>query len=290
MGGMFGESKYDVLKKIPPRYVPETLLLSPPVPVGEVMRRLEAARMKLPLIFKPDIGERGYLVKRINNEQDIEEYLRKIRGNFMVQELVQLPLEFGVFYMRIPTQETGQVTSVAAKEMLSVTGNGSSSLQELIRENDRAKLQWRKLKEVYLSRLSRVIPEGEKIELVSIGNHSMGTRFINGNHLINDDLSRTFDTIASKIPGFYFGRFDLRCASVDDLYRGHVKIMELNGCGAEPAHIYDPEFSLGKALTVLHGHWNDIFQISRANKQRGMDYVSHKEAFQYYRKFKSAVK
>lgn len=290
MGGMFGESKYDVLKKIPLQCMPKTLLMSPSVPVEEITRRIEAAEMKLPVIFKPDIGERGYLVKRIDNERDIEEYLRKIRGNFMIQELIRLPLEFGVFYMRIPTQKTGTVTSVVVKEMLSVTGNGTSTLQQLILGNDRAKLQWKKLEEAYRSRLCSIIPDGEKIELVSIGNHAMGTRFINGNHLINDDLSRTFDTISSKIPGFYFGRFDLRCASLADLYRGDIKIMELNGCGAEPAHIYDPDFSLWKALPVQLGHWHNIFQISRANKKQGVNYMSHKEAFAYYRKFRSVVK
>lgn len=290
MGGMFGESKYDVLKTIPPQYLPKTLLVSGPVPPEEITRRLEGAGMKLPLIFKPDIGERGYLVKRISNENDMEEYLRKIKGDFMIQELVQLPLEFGVFYMRIPTQKTGRVTSVVMKEMLSVTGNGASNLQELILGNDRAKLQWRKLKEVYKSRLTCVIPQGEKIELVSIGNHSMGTKFINGNHLINDQLSRTFDAIASEVPGFYFGRFDLRCGSLVDLYQGNIKIMELNGCGAEPAHIYDPDYSLWKAFSDLIRHWDNIFQISRANKKQGVDYVSHKEALRYYRKFKSAIR
>ena len=37
-----------------------------------------------------------------------------------------------------------------------------------------------------------------------------------------------------------------------DLARGRVKILELNGCGAEPAHIYDPAFTLAKAMKAMY--------------------------------------
>jgi len=290
MGGMFGESKYEVLKKIPAQYTPRMLLMSPSAGLRGIRERIEEAQMKLPLIFKPDIGERGYLVKKINDDHDIAAYLTRIKGDFIVQELVDLPLEFGVHYMRMPMQTSGKITSVAGKEMLSVSGDGRLTLRQLILKNDRAKLQWKKLQETYHSRLNTVIPDGEKIELVSIGNHAMGTRFIDANHLINDDLSRAFELISSQVPGFYFGRFDLRCATVEDLYAGNVRIMELNGCGAEPAHIYDPDFSLWKAVIVQLDHWNNIFRISKANKKQGVRYATHKEAFEYYRKFKSVVR
>ena len=290
MGGMFGESKYDVLRKIPCRWIPRTLLVPFPASLVDVQTALAEAGMPLPLIFKPDIGERGYLVQRIDNERDIISYLLRIKGAFMAQELVELPLEFGVFYMRMPEESRGSVTSVVAKEMLSVTGDGIATLQELIWRKDRAKLQWQKLKVVFHDRLLQVLPRGEKLDLVTIGNHAMGTMFINANQLINDRLSRTFDHISSQIGGFYFGRFDLRCASVEDLYDGKVKIMELNGCGAEPGHIYDPGFSLWQAIKVQVGHWHSIFRVSRANKNLGFRYISYREALDHYRKFKAVVK
>lgn len=290
MGGMFGESKYDVLEKIPGQYVPKTILISIPVSASEVQVKISAAGLDLPLIFKPDLGERGFMVKKITNEQEIEDYLHKIKINFLIQDWIQLPLEYGIFYTKFPGQKKGKVTSVVTKEMLSIVGNGKSTLRELIFGADRAKLQWKKLKCTYHDQLESIIPFGEKIELVSIGNHALGTKFINANHLINDRLSNTFDAISSHIAGFYFGRFDLRCASLEDLYEGKIKIMELNGCGAEPAHIYDPDFSLREALVLQVIHWNNIFKIARANKKQGVNYVSHKEAWAFYRKFKAAIK
>ncbi len=85
------------------------------------------------------------------------------------------------------------------KEMLSVTGDGRSSLQQLILSKDRAKLQWETLKEVYHDQLNEIIPLNKPIELVSIGNHCLGTKFLDGSHLINERLSATFDQISKQI-------------------------------------------------------------------------------------------
>lgn len=290
MGGMFGESKYDILRRIPPVYVPPTVLINMPVSTEEVLSRIETSGMTLPVIFKPDIGERGFMVRKICDDNDIRRYLADIRSPFLVQELLQEPLEFGVFYCKFPGERCGRVTSVVAKEMLSVTGDGKSTLEQLIYRHDRAKLQLTKLRVEYADRLQCIIEDGRRIELVSIGNHAMGTRFINANHLINDQLSRAFQSISDEIPGFYFGRFDLRCKSLDDLYHGNVKIMELNGCGAEPTHIYDPVFPLWRGVWELIIHWENIFKIARANNERGVSYVGHKEAYAFYRKFKSVVR
>lgn len=290
MGGMFGESKYDILQKISPRYVPRTLLINMNLSADEVIEMMRAANISFPLIFKPDVGERGFMVRRIDDAADVARYLQETRGSFLAQELVSEPLEFGVFYMRLPHEREGRLISVAAKEMLSVVGNGTATLRELILEHDRAKLQWPKLKNSFHHQLECVVPANRRVELVAIGNHALGTRFINANHLINDRLSQTFEKISNAIPGFYFGRYDLRCRSLEDLYNGNIRIMELNGCGAEPAHIYDARVSIWQGFTTLVTHWRYIFAISRSNRERGVKYVSHREAFAYYRKFRSAVK
>ena len=283
---MFGESKFEVLEKVPHAYKPKTILIKIPVTADEVIRRMQENRLTFPLIFKPDLGERGWMVRKISNKQDVDNYLRESGIDFLAQELVDLPLEFGVFYIRYPSETSGRVTSIVGKEMLNVEGDGKQTLQELILNKDRAKLQWKFLKEVYKDKVQVVIPEGEKIELVSIGNHCLGTRFINENHLITKKLSDSFDLISKQIDGFYFGRFDLRVATLQDLEDGRVLVMELNGCGAEPAHIYQPGFPISKALVVLFRHWSDIYRISAENHQRGIAYISFKEARSIYKKFK----
>lgn len=288
MGGMLGESKYEVLSMVPDEYKPKTILIKHPATKEKVVESIQQHQLQLPLVFKPDIGERGFMVKRIFNERDIVQYVEKIRGDFLIQELVDLPVECGVFYTRLPNEREGKVTSVVVKEMLSVTGNGSSTLKELIFNKPRAKLQWEVLKDRHADQLNNIIPKDEMVELNLIGNHCLGTKFLNGEHLINDRLSKTFDGISKQIHGFYFGRYDLRCASIDDLYLGKVKIMELNGCGAEPAHIYHPGFSLWKALDVLFRHWQNMYVISVQNHNRGVAYMPISEGRVIYKKFKQA--
>lgn len=283
---MMGESKYEVLQLVPESLKPQTVLIKFPASVTHVTEAMRKAELTLPLIFKPDLGERGWMVRKIKSEADIRHYLDEIKIDFIMQELVDLPLEFGVFYVRFPSEQNGFINSITGKEFLSVTGDGKKTMRDLILEKDRAKIQWGTLRHTYADRLSEIIPSGRKIELVSIGNHCLGTTFLNFNHLINDKLNDSFDAISKQINGFYFGRYDLRCASLQDLENGNVKIMELNGCGAEPAHIYHPGSSLIKAIGVLITHWRNLYRVSKENHKRGVPYLSFQEGKQIYKRVK----
>jgi len=286
-GGMMGESKFDILKRIPDSVKPKTVLVKLPTDKTRLLEILRQSGFSFPVIFKPDLGERGWLVRRIKNEADIEKYLSEIKIDFIIQEFVDLPLEFGVFYTRFPSEQNGFVNSITGKEFLSVTGDGKRSLQELILEKDRAKIQWATLRQIYAEKLNEVVPLGDKIELISIGNHCLGTMFLNRNNLISPKLIATFDSISKQIEGFNFGRFDLRCQSVEDLENGNIKILELNGCGAEPSHIYQPGSSLFAGVRALVTYWQNMYRVSRENHKRGVSYLSFSEGKRIYKQFKA---
>lgn len=288
-GGMFGESKFSVLKKIPNDYTPKSMLVVQPQTEDDVLLKINQGGFSYPLIFKPDLGERGWMVKKIKSEEDARFYSRSAKWDFLIQDYVDLPLEFSVFYTRHPLESSGRVTSVTQKEMLKVKGDGVSTLQQLILSKDRAKLQWGILKDVYASQLGTMPPPDSEIELVSIGNHCLGTTFINKNNLITDKLSDSFDRISKQVDGFYFGRYDLRASSYQDLEEGKIQIMELNGCGAEPSHIYHPGASLLKAFRDLFIHWHTIYTISKVNHRMGTPYLSLKEGRAVYKKFKAVT-
>jgi len=286
-GGMMGESKYEVLSLVPEEVKPRTILIKKSSTPEELAQHLKKNNLEFPLIFKPDLGERGWMVRRINNEVEAAQYLSEIKIDFIAQELVELPLEFGVYYVRFPNEERGRVNSITAKEFLSVKGDGKKTLQELILANDRALLQFETLAEKYGSRMQEILPTGKEEVLVSIGNHCLGTKFLNANHLITPTLSDSFDRISKRIKGFYFGRYDLRCATIADLEKGNVKIVELNGCGAEPSHIYHPDASLLKGVKDLITHWQNLYRVSRENHQLGVAYLSFQEGRSIYKKFKA---
>ena len=285
---MMGESKFEVLELVPNEVKPKAILIRHSATTESVLLALLENNLSFPVIFKPDMGERGWMVRKIKSEEDVLQYLKEIKIDFLAQELVDLPLEFGVYYLRFPDQQNGFVNSITMKEFLSVEGDGKKAIAELILEKDRARFQWNILAAVYKERLDEILPAGKKMELVSIGNHCLGTTFLNGNHLITPKLSASFDQISKQVKDFYFGRYDLRCASLEDLENGIVKIVELNGCGAEPAHIYHPGASLWKGVGDLITHWKNLYKISRQNHERGVPYLSFREGRKIFNRFKAA--
>ena len=283
-GGMLGESKIKILDRIASQYKPITFLVRPDTALDTLLDQIKTHQLHFPIIAKPDIGERGWMVEKIETTEALANYLQRVKVDFLIQEYVSLPLEAGVFYYRYPNAAKGNVSSIVIKEMLHVTGDGQSSIRELIMKNDRAKLQIQALEsKLSTDYLAQVPTTGQTLELVSIGNHCKGTKFLNGNHLINEELVNAFDALSKSIDGFYYGRYDLRCEDINALATGKVMVMELNGAGSEPAHIYHPGFSLKEAYKVLFKHWRVLFDISKINNTLGVPYMTFKEGLSAYR-------
>ena len=173
-----------------------------------------------------------------------------------MQDYVSAPLEFSVFYHRNPDSLKGTVTSVTSKKLLTVVGDGFSTIRELMFKNSRSFLQYNRLQNDKSLNPDYVLEKGQERVLVPYGNHVLGAMFLNYNHIIDEEMLNSFDKISKQIKGFNYGRFDLRCSSIDDLKKGiNISILELNGAGAEPAHIYDPGFSFYEAQKVLATHY-----------------------------------
>ncbi len=287
-GGMLGESKFRILEKIDNQFKPQTLYVAETVPFDRLLVMIHEKGIGFPLIAKPDVGERGWQVEKLQDEAELQAYHTATKVPFLVQEYVDYPLELGLFYYRFPHQPKGHISSVAIKEFLTLRGDGQSTINELILASDRARLQYQVLHQRYGHRFGEVLPLGQESTLVPIGNHCRGTKFLNGNHLINGALLEVFDRISETIGGFYYGRYDLRCRSVGELYQGKgIKILELNGAGAEPAHIYDPTFSRLEAYRVLFRHWQILYRISLANYQNGAAYLGFWEGLRAFWRIKS---
>lgn len=287
-GGMLGESKIDILNRIDDQFKPKTLFFDKHVSANNVVNQLVMAGFWFPVIAKPNQGERGWRVEKLSTEVDLNAYLIDNHMDLIIQEYVEEPIELGIFYYRMPGELSGTISSVVRKEFLSVTGDGQSTTLELLTQNDRAFLQLPALTERFGGQLNEVLARGERQEMMPIGNHCRGTKFLNANHLITPELLAVFDRISLPIDGFYYGRFDIRCRSVKDLYQGqHMRILELNGAGAEPAHIYQPGFSLWQGWRILLQHWHILYAISRENHRRGVPYMTSGEAQAIYRRIQS---
>jgi hypothetical protein len=179
-------------------------------------------------------------------------------------------LEFGVFYVRGPGESRGRILSITEKQLPSITGDGRSTLEELILNDANTIGMARFHLRRHADRLYHVPAYAQMVRLGDCGSHCRGARFYDGGALLTPELERAIDDIAARFDGFCFGRFDLRVPSREALMRGEgIKILELNGVTSEVTHIYDPGVSLIEAYRALFGQWRLAFEIGAENAARG---------------------
>lgn len=263
-GGVMGESKWNIYQHLPDAYLPRMFLLSAHERSPDfVLQQCDAHGLLFPIFIKPNMGERGFWAEKISSKAELSKYLTQVPSmDLLVQEYVDLPLEISVMYHRYPESGSGQITSLCLKELLQVYGDGSHTLQELIQRYPRARFQWSELKKRYAAELSTVLPAGARKVLVPMGNHCRGAMFLNGAKEIDEPLVRIFDRIHDASGPLFYGRFDLRCSSLDSLRQGlEFKILEYNGVAAEPAHIYQPGYPLWKVYRDIYHHWSIIYRL-----------------------------
>ena len=279
-GGLVGEVKSEVLDGIGPEGRPWIApyvsvargSLSPGWATRVALSALSEAGLDFPLVAKPELGCRGAGVRPVRSAGELTDYLSRfpLGERYLLQTLVDLEGEAGVFYIREPGEERGRVVSLTLKYFPHVTGDGSRTLEQLIRDDPRAG----RLPHLYLDRhrgrLGEVLPVGAHFRLAFAGSHSRGAIFRDGTHLITPAMSDRFDAIARSMPEFWFGRFDVRFDDLEDLRRGEgFSIVEVNGAGAESTHIWDSRTTLWRAYRDLFRQYGALWRIGAANRRRG---------------------
>ncbi len=291
-GGLFGESKINILNRIPEKFLPITVFIPKhEKELAAILKKLKLAGIVFPLIAKPDIGERGFLVEILKTENELAHYINRIKANFIIQELIMLPTELSVLYYRMPSEKKGKITSICIKKNLSVIGDGTSNIETLMSIKPRAILQLERFKKNHPELLKNIPTKGQEVEIEPIGNHSRGTTFLNGNDFIDKELTHVFDEVCFQMEDIFYGRFDLKCESIEGIKEGKgFKVMEFNGVGSEPAHIYDPEYPKIKAYKDLYQHCKILYKISVEQMNKGVKAMSIKEIVQSYKVYKNYLK
>lgn len=283
-GGFMNESKIKIYDLIPNKYYPTTQLIDSKADFNEAIRTLKSSAISFPFIAKPDIGLRGSGVKKISSIKDFENYHQKADFNYLIQNLIPFSNEMGIFYVRFPNEQSGRITGIVAKEFLIVEGDGIATIEQLILQNPRFAFQLNAIKKEATFSMDEVLLKKEKRNLVPFGNHARGAKFLDASHWITPKLDDTINEICSQIEGFYFGRLDVMYQSIEELEMGqHFSIVEINGAGSEPTHIYDPKHSLFFAWKELARHITYMFQISVLNQKAGFPFLTFKEGMKEYK-------
>lgn len=264
-GGFYGYSKFDLLEKIEPHWIPKTTLV-------HQKNVLDFEPNSYPFVAKPDVGERGKQVAVIRNREEWSCYRGGIKTDVIIQDFVDFPLEFGLFYVRYPKEEKGKIIAITAKEFLTVKGDGKATLAQLIARDLRASQQRKFLKKRFANHLDEVLKQNEELLLSEIGNHYRGTKFLDASHLHSGRLENCVDEAVKNIPHFYYGRLDVKAQSIEDLQNGNFVILEINGANSEATQLYDPKYSVFEAWSIARQQLAVQYRVAKQNKENGFDY------------------
>lgn len=280
-GGFFGESKSAILHNIPDQFKPKTILLRAGLSAYEIENLFASSGLTFPLIAKPEVGERGWLIAKVHSISELQSYAKKHPIDILLQAYIDLPLELSIMAYATPDGKESAVTSICEKHFLQILGDGTSTIGQLINRQDRAVLHYEKLTDRFGSRWNEIPASGETILLEPIGNHCRGTMFLDRNDQIDESITRQMVYLLRTMPGVYYGRFDMRVGSWESLRSGkYIRVLEFNGTSSDPAHIYQPGYSLWKAYRSIAFHWNIMYRIARQNKDGGHEKVTFKRIIQ----------
>lgn len=263
-GGLFNYSKFDILDKLDPKHRPKTLKIPAHADFSDVKAQLDLSGISFPLIAKPDFGERGRGVRKIYSLEELNEYAPIYSQEaILIQEFIDYPEEYGVFILKNPRSGTFQICSLTAKIPLQVLGDGHSTLSELIRHHPRAK---RYSLEISQEKMDSIPLYQERVPLSQQGNHCKGATFLDKREFISDQMISCFEKICRPLDGFYYGRLDVKVASLEGLsHPDSIKVLEINGVNSEPIHIYDSNFSYWEACEEIWNHLDKMGAIAREN-------------------------
>ena len=273
LGGLCGESKAQILDLADPDarawIAPYATLRAG---VDDPAAVLAPHAFGWPLVVKPDIGCNGTGVRLVADLAALRDAIAAFPPGvrLMLQAFSPYAGEAGIFYIRHPDEDVGRVTSLTLKSSPVVIGDGRRTLRELVLAHPRAG----RVPHLYLPRLATRLGDvpapATAVPLVFTGNHCKGSVFHDATPSITPALTARIDAIARGIPGFHFGRIDVRYASLAALRTGRdLTIIEVNGAGSEATHIWDPRCSLRYAYTSQFSHYRAAWNIAHAWRKRG---------------------
>ena len=286
-GGFEGEGKQEMYEQLPPGTYPETVYIEPGTDWITVKEQILQNNFSYPFVAKPDVGMMGFMFRIIYNEEQLQLYHAKMPIKFLIQKFVDYENEYALFYYRLPNTTKGTISGLLSKSPPKIMGDGKSDIATLIENNPDLKFKIDEMQSKHKEQLKRVLPKGETFVLSQASNRSQGGKLTNLSHQIDAELTQRFDALSLYTQHFYYGRYDIKCDSLEDLKQGkNFSILEFNGTGAGVQHVYGDNLSLFSACKVILKHWHKLFQIAMINHRNGVEFWEHKAGRKFLREAK----
>ncbi|MFN3524881.1 MAG: hypothetical protein ACK4YU_02225 [Paracoccus sp. (in: a-proteobacteria)] len=277
-GGLWGESKSQGLALFGPtgqRFLPPFVTIDC-LPGADWVHSALAAMadhdMAFPVVGKPDRGYQGWGVRLLNTPDDLTDYLSRQPDDaqVMLQALIDMPGEAGIFYIRHPGQPRGRIVSMAFVHPPHVIGDGHSTVAQLVARDPILQANAAIYRERNPGAWDQIPAPDAFHMLTNARSARLGAVYRDALDQVTPELEAVIDRISAEIPDFHFGRFDIRFRSIAELQQGRgFRIVELNGAGAEMLHIWAGEGRLWTAWRTLWRQYRDLFAIGAAMRKQG---------------------
>lgn len=114
--------------------------------------------------------------------------------------------------------------------------------------------------------------------LVSYGNHIRGSLFLDNTYKNTTQLEALIDRVCKSVDSFYYGRLAIRFNSFEELVADkNCRIIEINGAGSEPAHMYDPNIHCYLPGKKLSGTGKCFMKFLYRIRKGGFLFLSYSE-------------
>lgn len=299
-GGVIGEQKSHILEGFA-AYRGDVLPAASIAP-GEPAARTAALERAMadpscgvsgyPVVLKPEEGQRGFAVRIIEHREEALAYFEEMPAPAVAQVYHPGPAEFSVMWARGPAspgpmdEAPGFVFSVTRKTFPVICGDGKSTIEELVWNHKRYRMQAKRYLKRLAHRRDEVLDEGRTLQIAKAGNHCQGTMFTDGADLITPELSAWMEGLAQayREPGtgrrFDFGRIDVRCASEEAFRRAEgLGVVEINGTSSESTNLYDPAKRVWWMYGVLFRQWRVLYAIGARRRAEGATPMTMRELF-----------
>lgn len=229
-----------------------------------------------PFILKSDVGCVGKGIRKVRAEQELDEVIPLLLGDYILQKFTPYQYECGIFFTRQKGigHDKGCITGINRKHFPTIVGNGVDSIGVLAHRHERFSHHWQSFLQ-YVD-LASVPSVGEEVCLSFIGSHTLGCKFTDDTDLLTPELEDTVLKFFSKQPGYNFGRVDVKAKDEVSLQRGEFVIIEVNGVASLPTHMFDPKYSLVASYRIFLSHAKSLVAIAKQNKAQKMDLLSYR--------------
>lgn len=282
LGWIYPTSKKETLDQLPSYICPKSILIDHWQDPDHILKHIRNEGIDFPFVVKPNEWLRGMgiIICRTLWDRDRlivqERYLTTHRQRWtrIVQELSEYRQEYGIFYVRLPGQSQGMISGIVQRDFPFIVGDGRSTIEKLVHHHPRARYYYPLFARQHHDIWQKILPEWEKLQLVEIGNHNRGTTFVDNSGLITLSLIQEIDAISKHINGFFYGRYDIKADSIEDIVAKRYSVLELNMTYSEPTWMYDPHYNFFQASRILLRHRRFIYQIASHNHHQGIPYAT----------------